>query len=260
LLAWTPTVDGRQIEQDHQSPGAFDVAEKSMAQAPPFAGALDQARDVGDHELVLVKADYTQVRFEGREGVIGDFGLGRGDPRDEGAFPGVRKAHQGHIGHQLELQVQPALLPALGLLRERRGPPAIGEEPGIASAALPASGRLPAGALGDQVRDDLAAGISDDRSLGNGHLQVGSGLAVAALAHPVRPVVGPTVGMVSKAVEGRDVAVGHQPDAAAVTPIAAVGTTLGDVRFPAKRDRTRSTITCFDMDLGFVDERGHLDP
>ena len=38
-----------------QDPGPLDVAEEPVAQAPPLAGPLDQARDVGHDELVLVE-------------------------------------------------------------------------------------------------------------------------------------------------------------------------------------------------------------
>ena len=134
-----------------------------MAQAAALARPFDQPGNVGHHELVLVEADHAQVRLEGGEGVVGDLGLGRRDPRDQGALAGVREPHQGHVGHQLELEVQPALLAQLGLLGERRGPAAVREEPGVAPAALPAAGRQPPVALGDQVGEHLAAGVCGRR-------------------------------------------------------------------------------------------------
>ncbi len=244
-----------QVQQDHQHPGALDVAEKAVPEASAGAGPFDQAGDVGHHELEVVESDHSQVRLQGGERIVGDLRSGGGDAGDEGALPRVREPHQRHVGHELELQVQPALLTDLGLFRERRSSPSVGQEASVAAAALTAPGGQPAVPFHDQIGYDVAPGITDHRPLGNRYLQVGAGLAMPPFAHSVTAPAGLAMGMVPEPVEGRGVAVGHQPDGAPVAPVPAVGAAFGHVRFPAKGDGPGPTVTRFDVDLGFVDER-----
>ena len=42
------------VDQMDQHPAALDMAEEAIAQAGAFVRPLDQARDVGDHEAVVV--------------------------------------------------------------------------------------------------------------------------------------------------------------------------------------------------------------
>ena len=139
---------GGQVDQQHQHPGPLDVAQELVAEALALAGALDEAGDVGDDELVaVVEAHHAEVGLERGERVVGDLGLGRGDPGDERGLAHVREADEGDVGHELELEAQPALLAVLALLGERRGPAPVGQEPGVALAAPAARGRQPAVAV-----------------------------------------------------------------------------------------------------------------
>ena len=47
--------------------------------------ALDEAGDVGEHELVVAEAHHAEVRLERGERVVGDLGLGRAHRRDQRA-------------------------------------------------------------------------------------------------------------------------------------------------------------------------------
>ena len=121
-----------------------------MAEAAPLGRPLHQARHVGHDELDLVASPsrpphphHAQVGLEGGEGVVGHLGLGRGDRRDEGGLADVGEPHQGHVGHQLELDVEPPLLAPLALLGEGRRPAGVGEEPGVAPAPPAALGGQP---------------------------------------------------------------------------------------------------------------------
>ena len=81
----------RAVEQQQQHPRPLDVAEELVAQAATFGRALDQARDVGHDHLerraravgrsISVESNHAEVGLERREGIVGDLGLGRGDPR-----------------------------------------------------------------------------------------------------------------------------------------------------------------------------------
>ena len=60
----------------HEQAGALDVREELVAEARTLGGALDQSRDVGDHELAaLVVVDRADRRLERRERIVGDLGL-----------------------------------------------------------------------------------------------------------------------------------------------------------------------------------------
>ena len=128
------TIERGQVDEHAQGSRPLDVAEELVAEPLALGGAFDQPRDVGDRELgAVVEADDTEVRFEGREGVVGHLGLGRRDPADERALAGVREPDERDIGHELELELEPPFHPVLTLLGERRRTAVVGEEPGVAS-------------------------------------------------------------------------------------------------------------------------------
>ena len=92
----------------------------------PFARALDEPGDVGDDELgVVAEPHHAEVGLERGERVVGDLGLGRRDAGDQRALADVREADERDVGHQLQLEPQPALLAVLALLGERRRPPPV---------------------------------------------------------------------------------------------------------------------------------------
>ena len=65
-------VERRQVEHVHEQPRALDVGEELVAEPGARARALDQPRDVGEHELALVGLDRAEHRLERRERVVGD--------------------------------------------------------------------------------------------------------------------------------------------------------------------------------------------
>ena len=157
-----PAQVGRaEIEQHDEDPGALDVAEELVAQALAFRGALDEAGDVGHDELGAVapgtQPDHSEMRLQRGERVVRDLRLGGRHGRDQRRLPRVGEPDQRHVGHQLELHVQPELLALLALLGERRRPPAVGEEARVAPPALAPLGHHEAGALRCQVAHHGAA-------------------------------------------------------------------------------------------------------
>ena len=130
-----------------------------MAEALALGRPLDQAGDVG-HGVVglVVGPDHAQVGLEGGERVVGDLGLGRRDPRDQGRLAHVGEADQGHVGHQGQLEVVPLLVALLALLGEGGGPAVVGQEAGVAPAAPAALAGQPPVARVGQVGQDGAVG------------------------------------------------------------------------------------------------------
>ena len=60
-------VAGR-VDQMQQYPATFHVAEEASAQSGAFAGAFDDARNVGQDELVVAATDYAQIWMKRRKG------------------------------------------------------------------------------------------------------------------------------------------------------------------------------------------------
>jgi hypothetical protein len=129
------------VEHVHEHPGALDVPQELVPEPAPVAGALDEARDVGDDEVDVVVADDPEVRGEGREGVVGDLGPGGRQARHQRGLAGVREPDQRDVGGKLELEREPALLPGLAELVEAWAAPPRGAERGVATSAAAARRR-----------------------------------------------------------------------------------------------------------------------
>ena len=231
-----------------------------MPQAPALAGSFDEPGDVGHDELGVVEPHHAEVGLQGGERVVGDLGFGGRDAGDQGALAGIGEAHQRHVGHELELEVVPALFARLTLLGERRGPAAVGQEPGVAPAALaPPAGHPPVAGT-NQDGQHLALEVPNDCALGHLHDGVGAGGAVAGAALAVGPAGGPAKRVVLERQQRGGVVVRHQPHVAPTPSVATVRTAPGDMGLTAERHRAGPPVTRLDVQLGFVDESGHGPP
>ena len=99
--------------------------------------------------------------------------------------------------------------------------------------------------------------VAHDRALGHRHDGVVAAGAVALLALAVGAVAGAAVRVVAEGEQRRDVAVGDEPDVAAVAAVAAVGPALGDVGLAAERDGAGTAVAALDVEVALVDEPGH---
>ena len=61
LLLGRAPVDRREVEQEDEHPRPLDVAEELVAEAAALGRALDEAGDVGEHELVVAEAHHAEV-------------------------------------------------------------------------------------------------------------------------------------------------------------------------------------------------------
>ena len=234
------------------APGPLDVAEELVAEAPALRGRPSmRPGDVGDDELVLVEADDAEVRLERGEGVVGDLRLGRAELAEiRGRLPGVREADEGGVGDELQLEAEPALLAVLALLGEARRPPGVGQEAGVAPARPGRRGRRGTSRRGGRGR----RGPSPSRSRtivpsGTATTEVDAGAAGALVARAVGAGGGPAVGVVAEGEQRGDVAVGPEPDVAALAAVAAVGAALRDVGLPPERDRAGAAVATAQVDL-----------
>ena len=213
--------------------------------------------NVGEHELVVLPAHDTEVRLQRRERIVGDLGLGRAHDGDQRRLPRVREADERGVGQQLELQLEPALLAVLALLREARRPARVRQEPRVPAPALSATRREPRVAVVQEVGEQLAVHRAHDGSFGNVDHEIGAALAVQLLTLAVRTRPRLAVGMVAEREQRGDVAVRTQPDVAAAPAVTAVGPALRNVRLPPEPDAARAAVAPLDVALRGIDETRH---
>ena len=91
--------------------------------------------------------------------------------------------------------------------------------------------------------------VADDRSLGDRDDVSSPPAPWRRLPWPWTPSGGAAVRVVAEGEQRRDVAVGDEPDVAAVAAVASVGAALGHVRLPAERDAARAAVTALDVQM-----------
>jgi hypothetical protein len=80
-----------EVTKNEQHPGALHMPEELVPEPATFGSSFNQSRDIGDHELhgvgilaaLAAHADDAEMRLKGREGVVGDLGLGGRDGGDK---------------------------------------------------------------------------------------------------------------------------------------------------------------------------------
>ena len=72
------------IDQVDQHPAALDMAEEAVAEPGALVRALDQAGNVGQHELAPVHRHHAEAGVKRRERIVGDLRLGRAHRRGAG--------------------------------------------------------------------------------------------------------------------------------------------------------------------------------
>ena len=92
---------------------------------------------------------------------------------------------------------------------------------------------------------------------GTRDLQVVAATPCSFLPLPWTPLLGAAVRMVAEGEQRGDVAVGHEPDVAALAAVAAVRPAHGDVGLPPERDAARAAVAAAHVQLRLVDELGH---
>ena len=198
---------------------------------------------------------YPEVRVEGGERIVGDLRPRVAHRRDERRLAGIGHAEQAHVGQHLELQHQAAMLALLARRRLARRAVGAGLEMEVAEAALAALGEqrhlFVLREVGDRLAAVLVADLRAHRHaqpdvLGRGAVLVG---AAAALAVPCDELA--LVAVVHQRV---DVAVGHRPDAAAATAVAAVRAAPRNELLAPERRRAVAAVAGSDLDARFVDE------
>src|SRR5580765_7333673 len=135
-------------------------------------GSLDEAGNIGDYEahfvLGITYGNDSQVRLEGGEGVVGDFGTRRRDAGDQSRLADVRISDKTDIGEQLQLETVSVLFAGTPFLVLARGLVDRGGKTCVAASAASAAGNHET-LVGMRELEKLVAGlvVEDDRADGN---------------------------------------------------------------------------------------------
>ena len=247
------------VQHVHQGGAALHVAQEVVAQALAFAGALDQAGDVGDGEAHIAGLDDAQVRDEGGEGVVGDLGPGGRHRRDEAGLAGGGEADQGDVRDGLQFQDDVAGFAFDAEQREAGGPALLRGQRGVAEAADAAGGGNVLGAFAHEVGEDFAGLGLDDGAVGDRKDEGLAVLAAAPVAHAGAAVGGVPVRGVVVVQQRGGLGVDAQDDVAAVAAVAAVGTAEGLELLAVDGDTAVAAGTAGYVQYYPVYKAGHVD-
>ena len=136
-------VFGKTVNHEQQRVRTFDVLEELVAEALAFAGAFQEARNVGDHEAVAVRLHDAEHRFEGGKRIVADFRATARNLVHEARLARVREPDEAHVGHELEFQEEFALFALFAGSALARSLHLRGCEMLVAHAALAAASRNP---------------------------------------------------------------------------------------------------------------------
>ena len=181
--------------------------------------------------------------------VVGDLGLGPADHAEQGGLAHVGKAHQPHVGQQLQLQHNlPALTGQAGL--GEAGDLAGGGGKVLVAPSAPAAPAQDKGGLVRHIPDDLAGGgIPDDGAPGHLEEQVLPVPAGAAVAAPGGAVARHVFPLIAEVHQGGHVIVHGDHHVAPAAAVAAVRAAGGHIFFPVEGDHAVSAAAGADGDL-----------
>src|SRR5262249_9446163 len=238
---------------------------KANAETSPLVRALDQSRQVGDHERAAefatfatraaIRADHAQIRLERGEWIVGDLGSRRGDHGNQRGLAGVGEADQADVGDEFQSEPQVTLFAGLAFLVFARClVPGLGEVLVAATTAAPM--RDPHALAGGSEIGHRFAGviIEDQRANRNRQNHFLAGVPGAIGAFAMAAAVGFELAVVAVAEQGVVVGIGFEIDAAAVTTVATRGSATRHKLLATKRNATVAAVAGLHEYLGFVNK------
>ena len=233
----------------------LDVPQKLGPEPVTQVRAFDQPGNVGHHERPILETHHAQIRFQGREGVIGDLRPRRRNPRYQSRFAGVREADQTHIGQELQLEPQPEIVawPSGFVLRwslvSRR------RESRISSTAATALGHHESFTRSCEIVQQFASlGVVDDRP--HRHRQLdGVTLATSSVRAFAVPAPFGLVFRIEPEMQQRVVVLAcYHHYVSAPSAVAAARPPARNVFLTTERETAVAAIACFNLNDYFVDE------
>ena len=202
------------------------MAQEIVTESHTFRSTLDEPREIGHHKaFTVIKIDHAEMRPQGCEVVVCNFGFRIADAAKQGGFTDIRKSDQSHIGYDLQFQAHKHTLAGLtGLCIVRRLHSRCGEvHIADASAAAAQYDQSPVftGHIGDYLSAFIVANHS---SLGNANHEILSVGTVAALFAAGLTVFRDILPDVTEIRQGIQTVIDFKNDIAASAAVTAVRT------------------------------------
>ena len=257
-----PPAGRRYVDHVHQHLRPFEVAEKAMAESVAGVRALDETRNVGQHEAPLVVEPHdSQMRIQGRERIVGHLRARCREAPHEGRLADIGVADETGVGQELELQPQRPSLARLARLDAPRRAIGRGREVLVASPATPAGRDAHFLADGDQVGQlpqPVVGARMDERAGRHLEHQIGARPAGAVRPLAVAAPPGSELGMETVVHQRVAMRAGAQYDRAAAAAVAAVRPAAGDVLLAPEAHTPVAAVAGRNLDVDFVDEHAAI--
>ena len=245
------------VNQMQQQSAAINVAQEVVAQTGTLARALDNARNVGhDEVLLLTDRNHTKVGHQSRKVVVCNLRARRRDHAQQRGLADVREADQTDIGQQLQLKDNVALDTRQTRLGKTRCLTRRRCKMRVAPAAVAALGCYKRLAVGHILHDLTGLLIADDRAARYANDQVRTVLALAALA-AARLTGSRNILFLVTEIEQRGQIVIHlEDDRAAAAAVAAVRTAGCHILFAVETNLAVTALAGYDLDFCNINKHG----
>jgi hypothetical protein len=238
----------------HEHACPLEVGEKLVPQPRALARALDQARDVSDHQLAVIRVDGPEDGLDRGERVGRDLRLRVRDSAQERRLARVREADERGVRKQLEAQLEVALLAGEAGLGETRRLAGRGRKTFVPAPSEAAAGEHDSSAAAGQIGDEPALGVEHLRSRGRAQHDVVTCRAVTSGASARAALASLEALLRPEAREVAQVGVRDEHDVAAGAAVAAVRAALGHVLLPPEAERAVAPATRLHVDAGAIRE------
>ena len=207
-----------------------------MPKTRTLRGTFDQTGHIGHHEaLARTHTNHTQIGVQGGERIIGNFGAGIGDGRDQGGLARIGHPQKAHIGQDLELEFDESLFTQLAgcFLSWRAVDGALKAH--IAKSTLTSLGHHDELTWCQELVQDFACfGVCNDGAHRHFENNVISCSTKHVRTHAMLPALGLMAPGKTEIHQGIETHIGHGIDVATATAVSTIGAAKFFVLFMTK--------------------------
>jgi len=243
------------VDDVDQKAGALNVAEEVVAEAVAFAGALNEARDIGDNKAGVTDADDAEHGLEGREGIVRDFRFCRGDHGEQCGLAGVREADETYVCDEFEFYGNVQFFTGHAGSGELRCLADGVTEVDIALTAAAALGNDLLLSFFREIGNDFAGlEVLEDGADRYADAQILATFSVHFPVHAVAAVLGDKLVLEAEVLERGQFLSGVEDHVAAFATVAAVRAAVRDKFLCVKRYHSVTAVAGFDVDFRVIDK------
>ena len=230
------------------------MPQERQPQPPPFTRAFDQPRHVGDHESRVPRFRNAEIGRQRRERIIRNLRPSSRQLGYQRGLPGVRKPNQPDVRDDLQLEQKCLLFSGIAALRETGRAPARAYKCSVAAAASSAGCCDHLTSRSDEICDDGAILVLDDRPIGDEDDSISGACTVLVVPRAVPAFVRALMRVAREIRQSRNIGIDAEDDRAATAAVPAVRTAFRLVRFAREGDAPVAAITPADLDARLIDE------